>query len=96
MKRRTKAIGYGIILFWMFWPFIPLVVANVIATICGCELDGAQPCIVFGNDIGKSLYNICFIGYIGMATFPTGIIALIVFALFVWWRHRTADQDESL
>jgi hypothetical protein len=79
----------------MFWPFIPVLVAGVIAAICGCELDGVQPCIVFGRDIGKALHGIGFIGYFGMATFPTGVIALIAFAAFVWWRTRTATRDRG-
>ena len=95
MNRRTKAKVYGIILLWMFWPFFPVLLAGVIAAICGCELDGAQPCIVFGKDIGKGLYQIGFIGYFGMATFPTGIVALIGFAVFVWWRTRTASRDRG-
>ena len=92
MTRRTKAIGYGVILLCMFGPFIPVIVAGLFGALCGCEIDGAHPCIVFGNDIGKDLYNIGFIGYIGMATFPTGILALIVFSIIVWWRNRSAAR----
>jgi len=97
MKRRSKAIGYGIILLWMFGPFIPTFVAGVIASIFGCELEVGKvhPCIVFGNDIGKFLYGTSVIAFFGMGTFPIGIIALIVFAVIVWWRNRTADRDQS-
>lgn len=81
----------------MFGPLIPTFVASMIAGICGCDLDegSVHPCIVFGNDIGKFLYGISLIGFLGMATFPTGIIALIVFALIVRWRNSTADRDQS-
>jgi len=97
MKPRTKTIGYGIILLWMFGPLIPTFVAGVIAAICGCRLDegSVHPCIVFGNDIGRFLYEISLIGFIAMGTFPTGIFALIVFALVVWWSNRTADRDQG-
>lgn len=85
MKRPGRTIGYGIILAWMFLPLIPVIAAGVIATIWGCQLDegSVHPCIVFGKDIGYMLYQISMIGWFSIATFPTGILALIVFAVIV-------------
>ena len=97
MTRRGKVIGYGIILLWMFGPLIPVFVASVIAAIFGCEFQEAgrvYPCIVFGNDIGEFLSYTSAMAFLGMATFPTGTIALIVFAVIVWWRNRRADRDQ--
>lgn len=97
MKRRGKAIGYGIILLWTFGPLIPAFVASVIGAIFGCALDEGRvnPCVVFGNDIGRTLYRMTVMGLLVMATFPIGIVALIVFASIVWWRNRTARGDPS-
>jgi len=97
MKRRTKTIGYGIIVLWMVWPLIPAFLASLIAMVCGCKLDegDAHPCIVFGKDIGGLLYAMFVMGLFAIGTFPSGIIALVVFSLFVWWRKRTADPDQD-
>jgi hypothetical protein len=93
MTRRGKTIGYGIIVFWMFLPLIPVLVASVIATVCGCKVDegSVHPCIVFGKDLGEMLYFLSMMGWFALGTFPTGILALIVFSVIVWWRNRTAD-----
>lgn len=85
MQPRTKSIGYRIILLVMFAPMIFPFVTGVIAWINGCDLDegNPHPCVVFGSDIGQVLYEVSLLGFLGMATFPLGIIALIVFALIV-------------
>jgi hypothetical protein len=96
MKPRTKAIGYGIILFWMFSPLIPAIVAGVIAASYGCKLDegGVHSCIVFGKDIGEMLYRMGVLGLLAMGTFPSGILALIVFAVIVRLCKRAAERNE--
>ena len=96
MKPRTKAIGYGIILLWMFGPLIPAIVAGVIAASFGCKLDegNVHPCIVLGKDIGEILYTMGVMGLFAMGTFPTGILALIVFTVIVWLRKRAAGRNE--
>ena len=35
------------------------------------------------------------LGWIGVGTLLSGIIALAVFSLIVWWRNRNADQDQD-
>ena len=35
------------------------------------------------------------IGWFSIGTFPSGIIALVVFSLFVWWRKRTANSNQD-
>jgi hypothetical protein len=81
MTRRSVAIGYGIIVLWMFLPFIPVIIASLIASACGCDLDegSAHPCIVFGKDIGRTLYAMGVMGWLGLLTFPTGFLALLGF-----------------
>ena len=96
MKPRTKSIGYGIILLWMFLPLIPAIVAGVIAATFGCKLDegDAHLCIVFGKDIGQILNTMGVMGLFAMGTFPSGILALIVFAVIVWLHKRFAERND--
>src|SRR3989304_6473578 len=96
MKSRTKAIGYGIILLWMFGPLIPAIVAGVIAASYGCKLDegNVHSCIVFGKDIGEVLYTMGVMGLFAIGTFPSGILALIVFTVIVWLRKRAAERKQ--
>jgi hypothetical protein len=97
MKRRNITIGYGIIGLWMIWPLIPVLIAGIVATSCGCKVDegSVHPCIVFGTDIGGLLYTMSMMGWFALGTFPSGILALAVFSLLVWWRKRTADQEQN-
>jgi hypothetical protein len=97
MTRRSKNIGYGIIALWMFWPLIPAFLASLIAVVARCDLDegDAHACVVLGSDIGGLLYQMFVVGLISIGTFPSGLIALVVFSLFVWWRNRTAAPDQG-
>jgi hypothetical protein len=97
MKRRSIPIVYGIIFLWMVWPLIPAFVAGIVAMVCGCKLDegSVHPCVVFGKDIGAILNTMGMMGWFGMATFPSGILALAVFSLIVWWRKRTAESKRG-
>lgn len=90
MNRRAKVIGYSLIVLWMFLPMIPVVVAGGIATIYGCDLDegDVHPCFVFGKDRGELLYGMAMMGWFSLGTFPTGVLALIVFSVIVWLRSR--------
>ena len=93
MKKRFINIGYWIIGLWMVWPMVPVMIAGIIATSCGCKVDegSVHPCIVFGKDIGELLYTMGVMGLIGIGTFPSGILALIIFSVIVWLGNRTAD-----
>jgi len=94
MRRGSKiASGYGIILLWIFLPMIPVVIAGAIASYTGSQLDegGPHPCIVFGRDIGGTLYKMGVMGWFGLLTFPTGFIALIVFTISLF-KRRLPEQ----
>lgn len=90
MKPRTKVvIGYGAIFLWMFWPLLYACIASVIAASCDCKLNetNAHPCVVFGVDVGETLYAMFLIVFVTGGTFLTGILALLVFtAMIVWSR----------
>ena len=85
--RMTKGVkitaGYGAILLWMFLPMLPVLIASAIASYCGAQLDegSPHPCMLFGRDIGGTLYAMGVMGWFGLLTFPTGFIALIVFTV---------------
>lgn len=83
MSPRAKAIGCGIILLWMFSPMIPVFIASAIASRCDCKLNegGARPCIVFGRDIGGTLYRMFVMGWFSLLTIPTGLLALALLLL---------------
>lgn len=85
MTRRTISIVYSLIVAWMFLPLVPVIIAGIIATICGVQLDegSAHPCIVLGTDFGETLYCMGVMGWFCLMTFPTGILAMIVFTPIV-------------
>ncbi|HLX70642.1 MAG TPA: hypothetical protein VKV04_13530 [Verrucomicrobiae bacterium] len=86
MTRPVKiGIGYGVILLWMFLPMIPVFIAAAIASHYGCQVDegGTHPCIVFGKDIGGKLYEMGVMGWFGLLTFPSGLLALLLFSVVV-------------
>jgi hypothetical protein len=98
MTKRAKRIGHGLIVLWMFLPIIPALTADLIGFACGCQVDegSVHSCIVLGLDIGSSLYSMGVIGWLVLITFPTGIVALVVFSLVVRWQSRAAGRDEGL
>ncbi len=88
-RGRKIVIGYGVILLWTFLPFIPVVIAGLIASYKGVPLDegGPHPCMVFGHDIGGLLYSMGVMGWFGLLTVPTGFLALLVFTIFIITRR---------
>jgi hypothetical protein len=73
VKERTAiAVGFGAILLWMFLPMIPVFIAGAIASH-----------IVFGRDIGGTLYKMGVMGWFGLLTFPSGFLMLIVLTVKV-------------
>jgi hypothetical protein len=86
MTPRAKvAAGYGGILLWMFLPMFPVVMASLIASVCGCKLDegSAHTCIVLGMDIGGMLYSMGVMGWFGLLTVPSGFLLLVVFTVMI-------------
>jgi len=98
MTRRAKLIGYGIIMLWMFSPFIPVFIASAIASHYGARLDegGAHPCIVNGKDIGETLYTMGVMGWYGLLTFPSGILAFIIFTVTIAKGRKSISGIDDL
>lgn len=86
MTRRARiALSYGAIVLWMFLPVIPVVIAGAIASFFGAQLDegNVHPCIVLGRDIGGILYAMGMMGWLGLVTFPSGFLALVLLTVGV-------------
>jgi hypothetical protein len=90
MKPLFQRIGYGLIALWMAGPLVLAFTAGGIALAAGCTLNeaGAHPCVVFGSDLGETLYAMGVMGFLAIATIPTGLALLVLFFAFNWWRRR--------
>jgi hypothetical protein len=87
MRPKFQGIGYAIIALWMAGPLVLAFSAGGIALAAGCTLNesGAHPCRVFGSDIGETLYAMGVMGFLAIATIPTGMVLLVLFFAFNWW-----------
>jgi hypothetical protein len=98
MTLRAKLIGYLPFVLWMIWPMIPVVIAGVIASWCGCQLNegGIHPCVVFGKDIGGTLYKMEMMGWLSLLTFPSGLAVLVFHQRSPLDRSRVPSQDGEM
>jgi hypothetical protein len=95
MKPKFQRIGYALIVLVMFAPMAIAFAAGGIAVMNGCTVTtaGANPCVVFGTDLGATLYAMGVMGFFAIATIPLGGIALVLFFLFnLFWRRRVAAR----
>ena len=86
--RSLHAIVYGIIVSWTIFPVVCVLIVFAVAPIVGCEVNEGSPtpCLVFGVDIGKILYTLGVMGWLGVVTLPTGGLALAAYTLFaIFW-----------
>jgi hypothetical protein len=79
-------------------PLISALTAGAIADAHGCQLDegGVHPCLVGGTDWGENLYTMGVLGWLMLASFPLGVMALVVLAIvlgihrYFWSRKEGA------
>jgi hypothetical protein len=67
-------------------PFLAVAYAGSMADKFGCQLDegSIHPCQVKGVDRGEDLYALGMLGWLGVATVPLGLAALVLYlAAFV-------------
>lgn len=71
----------AIIVFALF-PVASVLLAGLIATPAGCELNEAvvNPCIIAGIDLGELLYAMGVLGWLMIGTIPVGVILLAIWA----------------
>jgi hypothetical protein len=67
-------VGYALIALAAGWPMILVIIAGTIATVNGCRLDegSVNPCVVFGRDMGETLYAMGVMGWFMIVTIPLG------------------------
>jgi len=76
-------------------PFALALGSGLIATMLGCELNAGDvhPCVVFGVDLGYSLYATALSGLIMLIGLPFAGVAFLIWlvvvgvALFLRWRR---------
>jgi hypothetical protein len=83
--RLRNAIVYGIFVSWTVFPIVCVLIVGAVSAICGCTVNESSPtpCVVFGVDIGKPLYTLGVMGWLGIVTLPSGGIALALYTVFV-------------
>jgi hypothetical protein len=88
------------ILLWTTWPVILVAIAGAIASANGCELNETviNSCIVNGREMGNTLYSMGVMGWFMLVTIPTGLLALLLFLLFLlieWIVGRTRTKSRQ-
>jgi hypothetical protein len=80
-----NAIVYGIFVSWTVFPIVCVLIVSAVSAICGCTVNESSPtpCVVFGVDIGRPLYILRVMGWLGIVTLPSGGIALVLYTVFV-------------
>ena len=74
-------------------PIISIAIAYGIASLNDCRVNeaGANPCMVFGMNVGDALYSMNVLGWFALFTIPIGVVGLIIgvfWTLFVFTRKR--------
>ena len=96
-RRLINPIVYGVIVSWTAFPLVCALIATLVAAICGCTLNetAAAPCVVFGVDLGKTLYTLGVMGWLGVVTLPTGGAALVLYTIFVVAQRRISQRGKQ-
>lgn len=60
-------------------PLLIALLAGFIAGRLGCEMNegGVSPCMLWGRDIGPTLYGMFMMGWLAMLSLPAGFIGVI-------------------
>jgi hypothetical protein len=66
-RQLRNTIVYGVIVSWTLFPFVCVLIVTAICAIYGCTVNEGSPtpCIVFGVDIGRPLYILSVMGWLG-------------------------------
>jgi len=85
------------ILLWTIWPVLLAGTAGAIATANGCEINETviNSCVVNGREMGDTLYAMGVMGWFMLVTIPTGLLALLVFLLFLLVEWLVARRRSS-
>lgn len=90
-------MSIALVLILLLWiaPLLLALAAGGLASSLGCELNegSVHPCILFGSDIGGTLYTMSVLGWLTIIGIPFVVIALVVWAIvaIVLNRRRKAS-----
>ena len=81
MAKRLTILALLLIVFVGALPILSTMAALAIVNVFGCRLDedSMHACMVWGHDIGETLYTMLVSGWLAMITVPFAVLAL-----FVW------------
>ena len=89
-----------LILAWTLWPIVCVMIGMALANAAGAPLDegSVHPTVIKGVDYGDTAYALFVMGWFGMFTLPTGIMALLAQAIIattewlisIWRKKRKA------
>ena len=85
--RRNSVVSL-LILGYTVAPLLSVALAVLIAYLLGCTVNeaGNQPCSCLGIDVSGPLTSLFVMGWFGLITLPTGILALVGFLVLTVWR----------
>ena len=99
MSWKRFALLTLLVALFAFLPMLGVIVAGPIAQAAGCALDGGSvhPCIIAGEDYGKTLYRMSLLGWLTIYTMPVAILAfaglsVIQAVLLLTRRHRGVGE----
>jgi hypothetical protein len=83
MIRKPMMIVLVLILLLWIAPLALALSAGGLASLLSCELNegSAHPCMLFGSDIGGTLYTIGVLGWLTLIGIPFAAGALVVWAI---------------
>ena len=95
MNRKQITWAYHGLILYTVAPILCVILASLIATATGSQLNegSANPCIVFGVDIGGFLYSLFVMGWLMLVTIPTGIIGIIALSITLMIVKRTPKKE---
>ncbi len=72
-----------LILTWTLWPIGCVAIGMALANVAGAPLDegSVHPTVINGVDYGDTAYTLFVLGWFGMVTIPTGLMALALHAI---------------
>jgi hypothetical protein len=81
--KRLMSISLVLILLLWAAPLLLALAAGGLASALGCELNegSVHPCMLFGSDIGETLYTFGVLGWLSIIGIPFVVIALIIWVI---------------
>ncbi|MBV8792688.1 MAG: hypothetical protein JO205_07460 [Pseudolabrys sp.] len=92
-KKLMSVLVVVILLLWIV-PLLSAIAAGGISAALGCQLNegSIHPCLVFGSDVGHTLYTMFVLGWLTLIGIPYVAMALVIWGIiaFILSRHRAS------